>query len=96
MSGPFAFVTLITSDSYLPGALVVAASLRELHPHPPTAPEVEFKTVCLVTPETVDVKCIKALRKAFDLVIGVEVLEAENSTGLQLLGESPSCYLLNL
>jgi glycogenin glucosyltransferase len=88
MSGPFAFVTILSSDSYLPGALVLAASLRDLHPTPPVAPEVDFKTVCIVTPETVDVKSIKALRKAFDLVIGVEVFEAENSTGLQLLGES--------
>ncbi|CCA67685.1 related to glycogenin-2 beta [Serendipita indica DSM 11827] len=86
MSGPFAFVTLISSDSYLPGALVLAASLKDVHPSPAVAPEVDFKTVCLVTPETVDVASIKALRKAFDIVIGVEILEAENATGLKLLG----------
>jgi glycogenin glucosyltransferase len=86
MSGPFAFVSLITSDSYLPGALVVAASLKDLHPTPAVAPEVDFKTVCLVTPETVDVKSIKALRRAFDLVIGVEIIAANSSSGLDLLG----------
>ncbi|PVG03215.1 hypothetical protein CPB86DRAFT_749350 [Serendipita vermifera] len=86
MSGPFAFVTLITSDSYLPGALVVAASLKDLHPTPAVAPEVDFKTVCLVTPETLDVKSIKALRKAFDEVIGVEIIEANSPSGLDLLG----------
>jgi hypothetical protein len=94
MSGPFAFVTLLSSDSYLPGALVLAASLHDLHPTPAVAPEVDFKTVCLVTPETVDVKSIKALRKAYDIVIGVEVLESEtNSRGLQLLGECPKIVL---
>jgi len=87
MSGPFAFVTLLSSDSYLPGALVLAASLKDLHPSPPQHPEVPFKTVCLVTPETVDVKSIKALRKAFDIVIGVEIIEAQASEGFQLLGE---------
>lgn len=27
----FAFVTLLTSDSYLPGALTVAAALKDVH-----------------------------------------------------------------
>jgi hypothetical protein len=87
MSGPFAFVTLLSSNSYLPGALVLAASLKDVHSSPPQHPEVDFKTICLVTPETVDVKSIKALRKAFDIVIGVELIEAPSSPGLQLLGE---------
>lgn len=90
MTSPFAFVTLLSSDSYLPGALVLAASLKELHPIPAQHPEVDFQTVCLVTPETVDVKSIKALRKAFDVVIGVELIEAPSSQGLDLLGECPS------
>ena len=88
MSSPFAFVTLLSSDSYLPGALVLAACLKDLHPSPAVSPEVDFKTVCLVTPETVDVASIKALRKVFDVVIGVEILETENATGLKLLGKS--------
>ncbi|KAG8824782.1 glycogenin glucosyltransferase [Serendipita sp. 401] len=86
MSGPFAFVTLLSSDSYLPGALVLAASLKDLHPTPATAPEVDFQTVCLVTPENVSVTSIKALRKAFDVVVGVEILEANSPSGLKLLG----------
>jgi glycogenin len=93
MSGPFAFVTLLSSNSYLPGALVLAASLKDVHSSPPQHPEVDFKTVCLVTPETVDVKSIKALRKAFDNVIGVELIEAPSSPGLQLLGE-PYLFIL--
>ncbi|KAG8837493.1 glycogenin glucosyltransferase [Serendipita sp. 411] len=90
MSGPFAFVTLLSSDSYLPGALVLAASLKDLHPTPATAPEVDFQTVCLVTPENVSVTSIKALRKAFDVVVGVEILEANSPSGLKLLGECVS------
>ncbi|THH33156.1 hypothetical protein EUX98_g1061 [Antrodiella citrinella] len=46
---------------------------------------VDFQTVCIVTPETVDVSSIKLLRKSFDLVVGVEVIEQEDIKGLQLL-----------
>lgn len=87
MATPFAFVTLVTSDYYLPGALAVAAALKDLHPNPPQPPEVEFQTVCLVTPESVDVSSIKLLRRAFNIVIGVELIEQEDEKGLQLLGE---------
>ncbi|KAL4241793.1 hypothetical protein ABKN59_000729 [Abortiporus biennis] len=86
MATPYAFVTLVSSDSYLPGALTQAAALREVHPSPPVDPEVAFQTVCLVTPETVDVSSIKALRNAFDLVVGVEIIEQLDNRGLQLLG----------
>ncbi|EJD51941.1 hypothetical protein AURDEDRAFT_111495 [Auricularia subglabra TFB-10046 SS5] len=82
----FAFVTLVTSDAYLPGALVVTSALRDVHPTPTEPPEVEFQTVCLVTPETVDVKTIKLLRRAFDVVVGVEVISTDTSIGLDLLG----------
>ncbi|KAI0257928.1 hypothetical protein BC834DRAFT_917003 [Gloeopeniophorella convolvens] len=86
MAPPYAFVTLLTSDSYLPGALTLAAALRDIHPSPSTPPEVDFQTVCLVTPEAVDVSSIKLLRKAFNVVIGVEIIEEDNARGLQLLG----------
>lgn len=88
MSRPsFAFATLITTDSYLPGALTLAAALRDAHAQLPAANQIPFETVCLVTPETVDVKSIKVLRKAFDVVVGVQVLEFEtNQRGLSLLG----------
>lgn len=79
-------MTLVTSDSYAKGALVVAAALRELHPIPATPPEVPFDTVCIVTPETVDVSTIKTLRKGFDVVIGVEVIDENQASGLKLLG----------
>lgn len=93
MATPYAFVTLVTSDSYLPGALALVASLHELHSSPPTPPEVEFQTVCLVTPETVDVSSIKLLRRAFDVVVGVEIIEQEDDKNLRLLGE---CCALSL
>lgn len=89
----FAFATLVTSDAYAKGAQVVAAALRELHPTPPTPPEVEFETVCIVTPETVDVSTIKALRKTFDVVIGVEVIDERQTEGLALLGELHAFYV---
>ena len=88
MAPSYAFVTLITSDSYLPGALALVAALRDIHPKPAAEPEVDFQTACLVTPETVDVSSIKLLRGAFDLVIGVEVIEDDDKKGLELLGKS--------
>lgn len=84
----FAFATLVTSDHYLPGALAVAAALKDIHPTPPADPQVPFQTVCIVTPEAVDVKTIKALRRAFDLVVGVEIIQEQNEANLKLLGES--------
>ncbi|KAK0465623.1 glycogenin [Desarmillaria tabescens] len=86
MAAPYAFATLLTSDFYLPGALALAAALKDVHPTPAIPPEVEFQTVCLVTPETVDVSTIKLLRKAYDVVIGVEVIAQEDDKGLKLLG----------
>lgn len=89
MASLYAFVSLLTSNSYLPGVLTLAAALKDIHPSPPVPPEVDFQTVCLVTPETVDITSIKLLRKAFDLVVGVEIIEEDNERGLQLLGEYP-------
>ena len=88
MASRHAFVTLITSDSYLPGALTLAAALRDVHPTPATEPEVDFQTACLVTPETVDVSSIKLLRGAFDSVIGVETIDDDDRKKLALLGKS--------
>ncbi|KAF8516732.1 hypothetical protein BU17DRAFT_50708 [Hysterangium stoloniferum] len=89
-SPQYAFVTLVTSDHYLPGALVVAAALHDVHPSPPIYPDefdpADFHRVCLVTPETVNVSTVKQLRRAFDAVIGVEVLEADTREELALLG----------
>ncbi|RXK40694.1 hypothetical protein M231_01945 [Tremella mesenterica] len=81
---PNAFITLLTTPSYLPGALVILHSLRELHPDPR-----QFKIVCLVTPETVDARVIGQLREAgFDLIIGVEPIASgeQGQDGLNLMG----------
>lgn len=86
MASSYAFATLLTSDAYLPGALTLVSALRDLHPSPAITPEVDFQTVCIVTPETVDVSTIKVLRKAFDLVVGVEVLTQSDEKNLKLLG----------
>ena len=67
--------------------LALVAALNELHPSPASSPEVDFKTVCLVTPETVDVSSIKLLRRAFNVVVGVEIIEQEDEKNLRLLGK---------
>ena len=89
-STPFAFVSLVTSDYYLPGTLVVSTALCDVHPLPPIFPDEldpsESHTVCLVMPKTVDISMVKLLRRVFDVVIGVEVIEAETEEGLRLLG----------
>lgn len=80
-----AFVTLLTSDAYLPGALVCIQSLLEAEGSIPSVP---FETVCLVTPATVSVESIKALRRNFSLVVGVEELRSGSESNLALLGKS--------
>ncbi|ODN81293.1 hypothetical protein L198_07777 [Cryptococcus wingfieldii CBS 7118] len=87
MSLPNAFVTLLTTSAYLPGALVLLHALRDLHPGPRN-----FKIVALVTPETVDAKTIGELRKAgYDLVIGVEPIGSgrAGSSALNLMAGRP-------
>jgi hypothetical protein len=87
MAASYAICTLLTNDAYLPGAIALVAALRDLHPKPAQAPEVDFQAVCLVTPETVDVSSIKLLRRTFDLVVGVEIIDQTDDKNLQLLGE---------
>lgn len=86
MSGPYAFVTLLTSDAYLPGALAIAAALNDVHQPLPSDQTVEYETVCLVAPETVEVTAIRLLRKAFNVVIGVEIIVPPDTESLNLLG----------
>jgi hypothetical protein len=94
MASAYAFATLLTSDAYLPGALTLVSALRDLHPSPASPPEVDFQTVCIVTPETLDVSTIKVLRKAYDVVVGVEVLTQRDEKNLNLLGmcNSPNAH----
>lgn len=80
----FAVVTLLTSDSYLAGALTTLKSLLDVEG---SSPEKSFETVCLVTPSTVGQSSIKALERCFDRVVGVEEITTSSWTELDLLGE---------
>ena len=65
--GPrYAVVTLVTSDSYLAGALVALSSLLDAEGAPASPTAREFATVCLATPQTVGHATLQALDKAFD------------------------------
>ncbi|CBQ70512.1 related to glycogenin-2 beta [Sporisorium reilianum SRZ2] len=90
-----AFVTLLTSDHYLPGALVLAESLRLSHgisrkgkhrAGASTASAPDFQVVALITPDTLSVQSVKALRRSglFDWIVGVEPIGFR-----QILASSP-------
>lgn len=85
-----AFVTLLTSDSYLAGALTCINSLLDVEGSTSAA----FDTVCLVTPATVGQASIRALQKTFDAVVGVAEITTESWKELDLLGEHPSSLSL--
>ena len=89
MTTRYAFATLLTSNDYLPGALTIAAALNNVHRPLPLDRAVGYETVCLVTPEIVDVNAIRLLRKAFNVVIGVEVIAPPDADSLTLLGACP-------
>jgi len=82
----FAFVTLLTSDSYLAGALTTINSVLDIEPFTPHSQRT-FDTVCLVSPSTVGHASLKALEKVFDVVVGVEQIITESWGNLDLLGE---------
>ncbi|KAG8850584.1 glycogenin glucosyltransferase [Tulasnella sp. 330] len=95
-SPAYAFVTLLTSDSYLPGALALVAALRDVHAaNAPTAqPQIPFQTVCLITPENLAVETQATVRKAFDIVVGVDIIREDTSAGLNLLGRPDLALVL--
>ena len=83
--------TLVTSDAYLPGALTALHSLLDVERAQAEATgqaRRPFETVCLVTPATVSVEAIRALRRHFALVVGVEPIESVSLANLNLLGPS--------
>jgi len=83
-----AVCTLVTSDAYLPGALTALHSLLDAERATDDAGRRPFETVCLVTPATVSVEAIRALRRHFALVVGVEPIESVSLANLNLLGPS--------
>ena len=84
----FAFATLVTSDQYLPGALVTLHSLLDIEPANPLRRD--WTTVCLTTPATVGYATLQALTRAFDVVVGVESIVTQSWEELKLLGASLS------
>ncbi|KAJ2528294.1 Glycogenin-2, partial [Coemansia sp. RSA 1937] len=74
----FAFVTLVTSDTYVDGALVLLHSLRRtLTPH---------SILCLVTPSTLSENSLQRLQQHFDGVIATDLHQSTDDCNLALLG----------
>lgn len=76
-SGQHAFVTMVTSDSYVAGALVLAHSLREAG--------TTYPIECIVT-SNVSQESIGIMRKTFSGVHVVEKLDSASTENLRLLG----------
>lgn len=76
-SGMEAYVTLVTSDSYVPGALVLGHRLRDLRTTRPLA--------CLITPGIAD-HLRELLANVYDELIDVDPLETTTPENLQFLG----------
>ena len=73
-----AFVTLVTSEPYVVGALVLGNSIRDLIQSP------DILLVCMVT-DAVSADSRKALASVFDRIIGVETLQSRDPDNLKLL-----------
>jgi hypothetical protein len=76
--GRHAFVTLITSDSYIPGALVLAKSIKATGSKHPLA--------VLVVQNSVSSEGLDILRHNYDYVIPVPELRSNQPRELHLLG----------
>ncbi|KAJ1720397.1 glycogenin glucosyltransferase [Coemansia erecta] len=72
------FATLLTTDSYLHGALTLAASLRETG--------TKYKIICLVAEGQLSKPALERLSSAFDRVVSVPVLDTHDYANLALLG----------
>lgn len=83
-----AVVTLVTSDSYLAGALVALNSLLDAESASASPTARAFATVCLATPASLAHSTVQALERAFDVVIGVEPILTRSWEELALLGEA--------
>lgn len=80
---PHAFVTLLTSDSYLPGALVAAHALKENEKH--SLQDIDL--VCLAALDIVSLSSVKILQQVFDFVLGVDEIGSSHcEKELNLLG----------
>lgn len=71
------FVTLLTNDLYLPGALVLLKSLKKTN--------TLYPIVVLVTPDLQE-SSLAVLAQTFDKVIKVDTIRSKNLYNLSLLG----------
>ncbi|KAI9203257.1 nucleotide-diphospho-sugar transferase [Polychytrium aggregatum] len=74
----FAYVTLLTSESYIPGAVTLVASLR--------ATATQYPIVCIVASESFSVYSVQLLFRTFDKVLFVPILRSNDHSNLSLLG----------
>ncbi|KAJ2851244.1 glycogenin glucosyltransferase [Coemansia brasiliensis] len=72
------FATLLTTDSYLHGALTLAASLRETG--------TSYEIICLVADSQLSKPTLERLEQAFDRVVNVPILQSNDYANLTLLG----------
>ncbi|KAJ1644498.1 glycogenin glucosyltransferase [Coemansia erecta] len=77
-SKPGCFATLLTTDSYLHGALTLAASIRQTG--------TSHAIVCLVAEGQLSKPALERLSLVFDRVVSVPVLDTQDYANLALLG----------
>lgn len=87
----YAFVTMVTTDYYLAGALAVVAALKDVH-FSLMHQEVAFEVACLITPHTLSMQSINLLQQAFDAVFGVDEIQQDDLMCLNLLGRCFTSY----
>ncbi|CAA9958885.1 Glycosyltransferase family 8 protein [Pyrenophora teres f. maculata] len=73
-----AYITLLMSDSYLPGAVVLANSLRDAG--------TKKKLAVLVTMDTLSADTIGELKTLYDYLIPVQRIRSSNTANLYLMG----------
>ncbi|KAI7833155.1 nucleotide-diphospho-sugar transferase [Kickxella alabastrina] len=71
------FATLLTTDSYLHGALTLAASLRTTN--------TKYEIICLVSDKQLSAPSLDRLSSAFDRIINVPALDTKDKVNLALL-----------
>jgi alpha-N-acetylglucosamine transferase len=72
-----AFVTLLTNDEYLPGAMVLGSSLKRVN--------TRYDTIALVTPHVSDHN-VSLLKGTYTHVIKVDEIRSNETRNLQILG----------
>ncbi|KAJ2610683.1 glycogenin glucosyltransferase [Coemansia sp. RSA 1365] len=72
------FATLLTTDSYLHGALTLAASLR--------ATGTAYEIICLVADGQLSRPALERLQSSFDRVVNIPILQSANMDNLALMG----------